>query len=104
HEKDEHGNELREDGVILFPGTADSIAYSTSAELMNHLAESDRIKESLTWKLTQFALGRPLGFDDAANVDKIHREAQKNGGTYQSLIAEIVKSDLVRMTPTETNE
>ena len=104
HEKDEHGNELREDGVILFPGTADSIAYSSSAELMNHLAESDRIKESLTWKLTQFALGRPLGFDDATNVDKIHRKAQKNGGTYQSLIAEIVKSDLVRMTPTETNE
>jgi hypothetical protein len=104
HEKDEHGNELREDGVILFPGTADSIAYNTSAELMNHLANSDRIKESLTWKLTQFALGRPLGFDDAASVDKIHQKAQKNGGTYQSLIAEIVKSDLVRMTPTETNE
>ena len=104
HEEDEHGNELREDGVILFPGTADSITYNTSADLMDHLANSDRIKESLTWKLTQFALGRPLGFDDAASVDKIHQKAQKNGGTYQSLIAEIVKSDLVRMTPTETNE
>ena len=71
---------------------------------MNLLAKSDRVKESLTWKLTQFALGRPLGFPDAADIDKIHQNAQKNGGTYQSLITEIVKSDLVRMTPTETLE
>ena len=104
HDKDEHGNALRDDGVILFPGTADSIAYKSSAELMDLLAQSDRVKESLTWKLTQFALGRPLGFPDAADIDKIHQNAQKNGGTYQSLITEIVKSDLVRMTPTETLE
>ncbi len=104
HEKDEHGNALRDDGDILFPGTAESIAYQSSAELMNLLAKSDRVKESLTWKLTQFALGRPLGFPDAADIDKIHQNAQKNGGTYQSLITEIVKSDLVRMTPTETLE
>lgn len=104
HEKDEHGNALRDDGDILFPGTAEPIAYANSAELMNLLANSDRVKESLTWKLAQFALGRPLGFQDAADIDRIHQKAQKNGGTYQSLITEIVKSDLVRTTPTEILE
>ena len=104
HERDEHGNALRDDGQILFPGTAEPVSYASSAELMDFLAHSDRIKESLTWKLTQFALGRPLGFSDASAVDKIHQKAQKNGGSYQDLITEIVKSDLVRLTPTETNE
>ena len=95
HESDEHGNQLRDDGEILFPGASASIAYSSSEELMNLLAESDRVKESFTWKVTQFALGRPLAADDAATVSGIHRQAQYNGGTWQATITAIVKSDLV---------
>ena len=102
-ERDEHGNELREDGEVLFPGTAKPVAYKTSAELMDILAENDRVRESLTWKVTQFALGRPLGASDAATVTKIHKTAQANGGTYQALMKAIVTSDLVLMTPTETH-
>ncbi len=101
HEKDEHGNVLRDDGQILFPGTGKPINYQTSAELMNLLARSDRVSECLTWKVAQFALGRPLTATDAPILDKIHREAQKNGGTYASLITSIVMSDLVQMTRTE---
>ena len=104
HEKDEHGNRLRDDGNILFPGTAQPVEYQNSKELMKLLANSDRIKESLTWKLTQFALGRPLGFEDANLVQQIHEQAQQNGGTYQALITEIVKSDLVLTMNTETSE
>ena len=98
---DEHGNPLREDGQVIFPGSDRILPYAAATELMRFLAEGDRPAETITWKLTQFALGRPLIFADAPAVDKIHRAAQKEGGTYQALIAEIIKSDLVRTIPTE---
>ncbi|MCH8047021.1 MAG: DUF1585 domain-containing protein, partial [Planctomycetes bacterium] len=101
HEVDEHGNKLREDGRILLPGSDKPVSYKTSAELMNLLAGSDRVRQTLTWKVTQFALGRPLGASDARVIAKLHAAAQKAGGTYASLITEIVMSDLVRMTRTE---
>jgi hypothetical protein len=102
--KDHHGNSLREDGEVLFPGDAKPISFKTSAELMDLLAKSDRVGESLTWKVTQFSLGRPLGSDDAPIVQQIHRAAQKNGGTWPSVITAILTSDLVRMTRTESGE
>ncbi|NNM28573.1 MAG: DUF1592 domain-containing protein [Akkermansiaceae bacterium] len=99
--KDEFGNALREDGEILLPGAERAVAYGSARELVNLLAASDRVKSSLTWKLTQFALGRPLGAADAPHLEAIHREAQKNGGTYQATLTAIVLSDLVRLTRTE---
>ncbi len=66
-EKDEHGNTLREDGEILFPGSASAVKYRSAAELMDLLAGSDRIRMTITWKLTQFATGRPLGSADCAD-------------------------------------
>ena len=103
-EADEHGNKLREDGEVLFPGEAEPIKYKSSAELMDLLADSDRVCTSITWKVTQFALGRPLVATDAAEVAKIHDSSQKNGGTYTSLITAIVMSDLVQMTQTEVSQ
>ncbi|MDP7048325.1 MAG: DUF1592 domain-containing protein [Verrucomicrobiota bacterium] len=103
HEKDEHGNRLRDDGEILFPGTAKPVPYGSSTELMNLLAGSDRVQESLTWKVAQFALGRPLGPVDSHALDKIHQAAQKRGGTYASLMGAIIKSDLVQKIQTEAN-
>jgi hypothetical protein len=103
HETDEHGNKLRDDGKILFPGSGKPVSYKSSAELMNLLAESERVRESITWKLTQFALGRPLVAEDARIVAEIHKSAQKNGGTYPALITAIVMSDLVQLTRTEEN-
>ena len=98
---DQHGNSLRQDGEILFPGDAKSTAYKTSAEMMDLLAGSSRVKECLTRKVTQFLLGRPLDLTDAHGLRKIHEMSQKNGGTYQSLVTAIVLSDLVRTTQTE---
>jgi len=103
HEKDEHGNRLRDDGEILFPGTAKPVPYGSSAELMDLLTGSDRVQESLTWKVAQFALGRPLGPVDSRTLDKVHQAAQKSGGTYASLMKAIIKSDLVQKTQTEAN-
>ena len=103
HKKDQHGNDLRQDGEVLFPGTVKPIPYKTSEELMNLLSNSDRVSQSITWKIAQFALGRPLGQPDALALDKIHMEAQKGGGTYSSVIRAIIKSDLVQKTNTEVN-
>ena len=103
HEKDRHGNTLREDGKVLVPGDAAPVQFGTAAELMDLLANSARVRESLTWKVTQFSLGRPLGASDAPLVQQIHQEAQKNGGTWSAIITAIVRSDLVRMTRTESN-
>jgi len=102
--KDRHGNTLRNDGTILIPGKAKHIAYNNSADLMNLIAGSDRVRSSITWKLAQFAMGRPLGARDVRVVEKIHRAAQKDGGTYASLITSIVLSDLVQTTRTEDIE
>lgn len=100
-ESDEHGNQLREDGNILFPGEAAPVEYTTAAQLMELLATSDRVSNSLTWKVAQFAVGRPLGAADAAIVNEIHQTSQENGGTWQSLITAILMSDLIQMTQTE---
>ena len=101
HETDEHGNQLREDGEILIPGSASLSVYQSTAELMNLLAASDRVSHTLTWKITQFCLGRPLGAEDAAVVNQIHRDARDDGGTWQAVITAIVTSDLVLTTKTE---
>lgn len=98
HEADEHGNKLRDDGELLIPGTAEPVRYKSSAELMDLLAESERVAQSFTWKITQFALGRPLVAADAATVDKIHQQAQANGGTWTAVLTAIVNSDLVLQT------
>ena len=94
-ERDEHGNALRQDGTIHFPGEAKPVEYKTSAELMKLLAGSQRVQKGLTRKVTQFALGRPLVAADAKVMDKIHETTQQGGGTYASLIEAIILSDLV---------
>ncbi|MDF1860017.1 MAG: DUF1592 domain-containing protein [Verrucomicrobiales bacterium] len=96
HEKDPHGNELREDGEILFPGDSKSIPFDTVEELMDLLARSDRVKETMTWKLTQFAMGRPLTARDANEVTDIHKTATEAGGTYEDVMTAMVQSELIR--------
>ena len=101
HEIDEHGNELREDGEILFPGAAEAVRYNSSGEMMDLLAGSDRVRRTITRKLTQFSLGRPLVAGDEPAIEWIHQSAQQRGGKYQDLITAIVKSDLVQTKRTE---
>ena len=100
HEQDEHGNKLRDDGEIVFPGDSKKVRYRTARELMDLMANSERVKESLTWKLTQFALGRPLTGADAKAVQSIHQSAKKAGGTYAATITAIASSELVTMMQT----
>ena len=104
HIVDEYGNEQEEHGEILVPGVPEAIAYNTTAELMDALAASPRVQSSLTWKLTQFVLGRPLAAEDRPYVDAIHESAQAKGGTYQATMAAIAASDLMRTIRTEPYE
>ncbi len=101
HEVDEHGNQLRDDGEILIPGESKPVKYRDSSELMDLLAKSERVKESLTWKLVQFSLGRPLVADDAESVSDLHRLALSEGGSYQALMRALIHSDLVQKVGTE---
>ena len=103
HEADEHGNKLRADGQVQLPDAREPSAYGSTTELMDLLASSERVRMNMTRKVTQFALGRPLVEADAAELEKIHQASQAGGGTYESLVAAIVTSDLVRMTRTEAN-
>ena len=106
HLKDEFGNMLRSDGKLLVPGEAEPISYSTSAELMDLIAKSQRVRETTVWKLAQFALGRPLGAADATAIQEIVKESQARGGTYRDTMTAIVMSDLVQQirTQRERNE
>ena len=103
HEQDTHGNKLRDDGSILLPGEGKAVTYKSNSEMMKLLAGSDRIARTLTWKVTQFAMGRPLGAADARVLDEIHQSARQNGGTYASLVTAIVMSDLVQLVQTDGN-
>lgn len=100
-EQDEYGNPLRQDGEILFPGERESKEFSTSAELMDLLANNERVQETVTWKVIQFALGRPLTPSDLPHLNEINSIAKSNGGTYIDVLIALAKSDLVRMKPTE---
>jgi hypothetical protein len=104
HERDRHGNPLRDDGEVLFPGEPQPVKYASSAELMDQLAASPRVRQTLTWKVAQFAVGRPLGAADAATLDAIDKAAAAEGGTYAALIRAIVLSDLVLLRGTERDE
>lgn len=97
--KDGFGNKLRDDGEILFPGAEKPVKYQTSAELMDLLANSERIRKNFTRKIVQFAIGRPLVESDATAIESIHAQAQRNGGTYADVITAVILSDLVQTQP-----
>lgn len=104
YEEDQHGNALRDDGEILVPGESEAIKYDTARQLMDSLASQERVKESLTWKVVQFAIGRPPGARDARVIADIHLQAQEAGGSYRDTMRAIALSDLARMHKTELSE
>ena len=96
HRRDEHGNTLRQDGNVLFPGDAKAVPFRNSSELMQLLASSPRVAESINWKLAQFALGRPLVGQDVPHMTELHSEVKKRGGTYQDVVTALLLSPLLQ--------
>lgn len=101
HEEDEFGNPLREDGEVLVPGTAKPVTYTKSHQLSDILAASERVRQTIVWKASQFAIGRPLNAFDGPLLESIYEDWQKMGGTYQALISAIAVSDLINTKLTE---
>ena len=103
-ETDHYGNRLQDDGEVLFPGHSEPTPFSSSRELMDLLAKSPQVQENLTWKVTQFALGRPLNSRDEPEIQKIHAQAMKEGGTYKALLKAIALSKYTLSMRTEATE
>mgnify|MGYP001825877126 CR=1 FL=1 len=95
HERDEHDNPLRGDGNLLIPGEPEAVSFENAGELMRLLAKSDRVQETLVWKLAQFSLGRPPTANEAPTIRDIHLRSKEKGGTYQAILSEIILSPLV---------
>ena len=88
--QDRHGNRLREDGLLHVPGDTAQQPYETSLELMDFIAHHPRAQATLTWKVVQFAIGRPLMVEDAEAVEAIHQASMAQGGSWASLMKALV--------------
>ena len=94
-EVDHHGNKMRDDGKMNIPFLSKPLSYKNSAEMMDHLANSERVKETITAKLIQFVIGRSLTASDANNINQINNLAQKGNGTYESTMKAILTSEFI---------
>ena len=88
-------NDLRQDGEVFIPGAKKTVKYDTAPQLFDLLAASPRVKENLTWKLAQFALGRPIASVDRPHLHSVHLESTKRGHTYQNVITALATSPLI---------
>ncbi len=57
----------------------------------------DQFAHAMTHKLTAYALGRPIGFADRAQADRITRQLRRQGDGLRTLIHLIVTSELFRL-------
>lgn len=66
--------------------------------LKRYLLENrqDQFTRAMVYKMTTFALGRPLTFGDHANVDRITSELRKQNDGLATMVKMIVASDLFR--------
>lgn len=92
--RDHFKNDLRQDGEILIPGTAGVKKYKTSRELMDLLAKSPRVRQNIIWKLTQFALGRPIATKDRPHLESLFSKV-RDKQTYQNVILNLATSPLI---------
>ena len=53
---------------------------------MDFIAHHPRAQATLTWKVVQFAIGRPLMVEDAEAVEAIHQASMAQGGGWASLM------------------
>ncbi|CAE7520254.1 unnamed protein product, partial [Symbiodinium sp. CCMP2456] len=54
----------------------------------------DQFVHAMVHKLTTYALGRPLGFEDRADIEMITANVRQEGDGLRTLIHSIVQSDL----------
>jgi hypothetical protein len=96
--EDEHGNVLRQDGFVKFPGRDEQVPYESVAELMDVLASSERVRDCMSLKASQFSLGRPLAAVDGCALASVRDRFAASDGSYQELMVAIALSPMSRTT------
>jgi hypothetical protein len=77
--------------------TPDGRTFSDLAEYKRLLlAEPDVFTRALTGKIAVYAAGRPMGFSDRPELERITRSVAAKGQGLRDLIHAVVHSDLVR--------
>lgn len=101
HLADEFGNELREDGYVRLPGSDGNAPYTSAAEMMDLLAESEAVEACFERRSLQFALGRAVEMTDHCTVQAIRDRVSESSGTYEDLLVAIALSPGFRTIATE---
>lgn len=91
-QEDALGNPLLQDGSLWFPGDAEPTPFSSIPEMMQALAESERVRDCFSLKSVQFALGRPLLASDGCSLAQVRDRFAQTDGTYEDLLVAIALS------------
>lgn len=94
--QDDYGNDLLQDGQVLFPGDPEPNDYTSTAELNALLASSDAVKACMAEKSSQYAMGRPLAKAEDCSLSVIDERFLSSGGTYQDLMIAVALSPMFR--------
>lgn len=93
-ESDEHGNDLRSDGMVMVPGSPTQKPFETVAELASILADETRVMECVALKASQYAIGRELVAADGCALNEIRNAFEKGAHTWPALVEAIATSKL----------
>ena len=102
--EDHFGNPLGEDGSVRFPGEAEAVPSATTAELMDRLRASERVRDCMTLTAAQYAIGRPILATDGCTMTEVRDRFAASDGTYRDLLLAIAGSRGFRSIRTETLE
>ncbi|QEG39233.1 DUF1592 domain-containing protein [Roseimaritima ulvae] len=74
--------------------------------LKRYLLENrqDQFVRAMVYKLTTYALGRPLAFSDRASIDQITRDVRQQGDGLATMIRAIVTSDLFQTSSNDSTD
>lgn len=99
--EDELGNALGEDGFVRFGPATDPVPYESMEELSSILGNSERVRDCVSLKAAQFAMGRRLLSSDGCALRDMRDRLATSDGTYRDLIIAIVTSPMFRTMQTE---
>jgi hypothetical protein len=100
--EDEHGNTLRTDGWVpesLADGEA--VAYGTLDEYVAALATNARVRQCLTKRHVEHAIGSRLDAEHASSIAELTTSLEATGGSHAALVRTLVVHDLFRLQPVE---
>lgn len=98
---DPDGNALQQDGYF-FDDQGNEVPYATVEELVSGVSELDTVVQCIGLrKPLQFAVGRPLGPDDACTLEELGETIDVGNGSYVDLMVAIATHPTFRIIRTE---